>query len=227
MPFFFMLPAGHTSNLTGELSFSTITFIYPDVVMPKIANDSAYLALLQDYYAEHRSFPSYARLSEVLGVASKSVVKKILERLAAQRFLQRTPDDVWTPDARFFQRPLADATVPAGIPVEARDVSGQEFGIDEYLVSRPSVTVLMEVKGDSMIDAGIHSGDIAVVERRQMASVGELVIAVVDQEYTLKRLGKENGDYVLLPENKAYPVIRPKGELLIFGAVVGIVRRYG
>lgn len=194
--------------------------------MAKSANDTVYLGLLQDYYAEYRSFPSYARLCEILGVASKSVVKKILERLAAQRFLQRTPDEIWTPDNRFFQRNLADATVPAGMPVEAHDVSGNEFGIDEYLVNRPSVTVLMEVKGDSMIDAGIHSGDIAIVEKRYMANVGELVIAVVDSEYTLKRLGKENGDYVLLPENKAYPVIRPKGELAIYGAVVGIVRRY-
>lgn len=194
--------------------------------MAKPANDTVYLGLLQDYYAEYRSFPSYARLSEILGVASKSVVKKILERLAAQRFLQRTPDEVWTPDARFFQRNLADATVPAGMPVEARDVSSNEFGIDEYLVNRPSVTVLMEVKGDSMLDAGIHSGDIAVIEKRYMANVGELVVAVVDNEYTLKRLGKEDGEYVLIPENKSYPVIRPKGQFEIYGAVVGIVRRY-
>lgn len=190
------------------------------------SNDSSYLALLQDYYAEHRSFPSYARLGDILGVASKSVVKKILDRLAGQGFLQRTPDDVWTPASRFFQRPLADQTVPAGIPVEARDVASHEFGIDEYLVNRPSITVLMEVKGDSMIEAGIHSGDIAVIERRHMANVGEIVVAVVDGEYTLKRLGKDNGAYVLLPENKAYPVIRPQGELQIFGAVVGLVRRY-
>lgn len=194
--------------------------------MAKPANDAEYLSQLQDYYAEHRSFPSYARLCEILGVASKSVVKKILERLAAQAYLQRTPDDVWTPDRRFFMRPLTETRIPAGIPVEAHDVAGHEFGIDEYLVSRPSVTVLMEVKGDSMIEAGIHSGDIAVVERRFMASVGEIVVAMVDNEYTLKRLGRENGDYVLLPENKAYPVIRPKGELQIFGAVVGLVRRY-
>lgn len=194
--------------------------------MAKPANDAEYLAALQDYYAEHRSFPSYARLCEILGVASKSVVKKVLERLAAQQYLQRTPDDVWTPERRFFQRPLAETRIPAGMPIEARDVSTHEFGIDEYLVSRPSVTVLMEVKGDSMIDAGIHAGDIAVVERRQMASVGEIVVAMVDGEYTLKRLGRDNGEYVLLPENKNYPVIRPKGELLIFGAVVGLVRRY-
>lgn len=194
--------------------------------MVKLANDAAYLSRLQDYYADHRSFPSYARLGEILGVASKSVVKKILERLAAQDFLERTPDDVWIPGARFFERSLAEASVPAGMPVEARDVTASDFAIDSYLISRPSHTTLVPVKGDSMIDAGIHSGDIAVVEKRSTAKTGDLVIAIVDNEFTLKRLAREGGRYILMPENPAYPVIRPQGALEIFGVVVGIIRRY-
>lgn len=211
-----------------EQTFSMMQWLSYDLekLMVKPANDVAYLSRLQDYYAEHRSFPSYARLGEILGVASKSVVKKILERLAAQDFLDRTPDDVWIPGDRFFERDLSDSAVPAGAPIDARDVSSSGFAIDHYLISRPSNTTLVPVKGDSMIDAGIHSGDIAVVERRPTAKTGELVIAIVDNEFTLKRLGRENGKYVLFPENPAYPVIRPQGELEIFGVVVGIVRRY-
>lgn len=77
-----------------------------------------------------------------------------------------------------------------------------------------------------MIDAGIHSDDIVDVEKRQNAKLGELVVAIVDNEFTLKRLDKEKGKFVLKPENKAYPVIRPRGELEIFGVVVGQFRKY-
>jgi repressor LexA len=77
-----------------------------------------------------------------------------------------------------------------------------------------------------MIDAGIHSGDIVVVEKQTSANVGSIVVAIVDNEFTLKRLDRERGRTVLRPENKNYPVIRPKGELEIFGVVVGQFRKY-
>ena len=86
--------------------------------------------------------------------------------------------------------------------------------------------MLITVKGDSMIDAGILGGDIVVVEKRISANVGDIVVAIIDNEFTLKRLDKEKGRIVLRPENKAYPVIRPKGDAEIFGVVVGLFRKY-
>ena len=77
-----------------------------------------------------------------------------------------------------------------------------------------------------MIEAGIHEGDIAVVERGGAAKAGDFVIAIVDDEFTLKELASERGKFVLKPHNKAFPVIRPKGTLEIFGVMVGLVRRY-
>lgn len=85
---------------------------------------------------------------------------------------------------------------------------------------------MIKVKGDSMIDAGIHQGDVVIVEKRASAVAGDIVVAVLDNEFTLKRLGLERGRPVLLPENKAYPVIRPKGDAEIFGVVVGLFRKY-
>ena len=84
----------------------------------------------------------------------------------------------------------------------------------------------MKVKGDSMIDAGIHDGDTVVVEKRFSAEVGDIVVAVIDNEFTLKRYSREKGRVVLRPENKAYPAIRPKGNAEIFGVVVGLFRTY-
>ncbi|HEY2865080.1 MAG TPA: S24 family peptidase, partial [Casimicrobiaceae bacterium] len=98
--------------------------------------------------------------------------------------------------------------------------------IDDYLIEHPSQTVLVRVKGDSMIDAGIFDGDLVVVEKRTTARRGEIVVAIVDNQFTLKRLDLERGQFILCPENKAYPVIRPAGALEIFGVMVGLVRKY-
>ena len=189
--------------------------------------DRGYLGRLQDYYADNRRIPSYARLAELMGFASKTASLKLLARLESQGFIARTPDDdAWIPAKRFFERPLAEAAVPAGTPVLANDVGGEPFFVDDYLVRKPSRTAMIPVKGDSMCDAGINDGDVAVVERGGAAHKGDFVVAIVDNEFTLKELGLERGKFILKPHNKAYPVIRPKGSLEIFGVMVGLVRRY-
>jgi len=190
------------------------------------ANDGAYLKRLQDYYARFRGLPSYNRLSELLGLASRSAVSKVLQRLRQAGYLERTPDDVWVPAARFFERPVADASVPAGRPVSIAEAGTAPFAIDQYLVATPSRTVLVPVRGDSMIEAGICEGDVAVVECEARAAPGDIVVAVVDGEYTLKTLEREADRYVLKPANARYETIRPKGRLEIFGVVVGLVRKY-
>ena len=190
------------------------------------ARDAEYLAKLQDYYASWKSIPSYAALCEVFGIASKSWVKAILDRLEKAGFVERTPDGMWIPSRQFFARPLAEATVQAGMPVAVNDTQGDYFVIDEMLVETPSKTTMITVKGDSMIDAGIHEGDVAVVEKRNIANIGDIVVAIVDNEFTLKTLDKERGQYILRPANPAYPVIRPQGTLEIFGVLVGLIRKY-
>jgi len=193
--------------------------------MPKTPDDPAYLARLQDYYARWRSLPAYGPLQAVLGLASRSAVAKVLGRLRAAGFLERTPAGRWTPTARFFARPLADAPVPAGWPAIPAD-GGEAGSIDAWLVRQPSRTVLVPVVGDSMIEAGIHPGDRVVVEREVPARPGDLVIAVIDNEFTLKTLAVEDGEAVLRPANPAYPVLRPGARLAIFGVVVGLIRSY-
>jgi repressor LexA len=188
--------------------------------------DGEYLAKLQNYYADWKSIPSYAKLCEVFGIASKSWVKAILTRLNAAGFIERTPDGAWIPSRQFFARPLAESSVQAGMPVSVTATQGEYFIIDEMLIDTPSETTLIPVKGDSMIEAGIHDGDVAVVEKRNLANVGDIVVAIVDNEFTLKTLDKERGKYILRPANPAYPVIRPQGTLEIFGVLIGLIRKY-
>ena len=192
----------------------------------KAINDHEHLATLQSYYAEHRVLPSYARLMSLLGFASKSAVKKVLERLEGMGMLERTADGDWAPSERFFDRAIATQPVPAGMPISADSDVHEQITIDRFLIQQPNKTVLIRVKGDSMVNAGIHDGDLAVVERKTEATQGNIVVAVVDDQFTLKTLARDKDGYHLLPANPNYPVIRPNGKLEIFGVLVGLVRKY-
>ncbi len=190
-----------------------------------MSNDRSYLNSLQDYYARHRALPSYASIGELLGLRSKSSVAALVARLKLAGFLDATPDRRLAPTKRFFERPLAEAPVQAGLPNTVDSQSVDALTIDDYLIPRPSQTVLVRVKGDSMSDAGILEGDLIVVEKTASAKRGDIVVAIVDSQFTLKRLDIDRGRFVLKPENKAYAVIRPEGTLEIFGVMVGLVRK--
>jgi SOS-response transcriptional repressor LexA len=189
--------------------------------------DPAYLEKLQDYYAEHKVIPSYSVLASLWGISAKSWVSECVKRLEEAGYLDWTPDRQLKPGGRFFERRLADSTVQAGLPDPALSDGYDMVTIDDYLVRVPSKTSLVRVKGDSMIDAGIHEGDLLVVEQQPNANVGEIVVAIIDNEFTVKYLQREKGGFVLKPANKAYPVIRPRGgsNFEIFGVMAGLVRR--
>ena len=188
-------------------------------------NDANYLSKLRDYYADHGVLPPYSTIMTLLGFKSKSPVAALVARLKLLGFLEFTQEKRLKPGKRFFERPVFDS-VRAGFPSPADDASHDTLTIDEYLVGHPSRTVLVTVKGDSMIDAGIMPGDTVVVEKGANANAGDMVVAIVDNEFTLKTLAREKGRFVLMPANPAYPVIRPQGDLEIFGVVVGQFRKY-
>jgi repressor LexA len=190
------------------------------------AKDAEYLADLQDYYANWKSIPSYASLCGILGIASKSWVKAVLDRLCKAGFIERTPQGAWIPTRQFFARPLAESTVQAGMPVSVTATQGDYFIIDEMLIETPSLTTLITVKGDSMINAAIYDGDIAVVEKRDFANIGDIVVAIIDNDFTLKTLDEISGKYILRPANDNFPVIYPNDSLEIFGVLVGLIRKY-
>ena len=187
--------------------------------------DPAYLEKLQDYYAEHKVIPSYSVLATLWGISAKSWVAECVRRFEEAGFLDWTPDRQLKPGPRFFERRLAHDPVQAGLPNPALADGYDLVTIDDYLIRVPSKTSLVRVKGESMIDAGIHDGDLIVVEQQPNANIGDIVVAIVDNEFTVKTLDREKGGFVLKPANKAFPVIRPKGRLEIFGVMAGLVRR--
>lgn len=185
--------------------------------------DAQYLGKLQDYYALHRAFPSYAGIGSLIGV-SKQAAAKFVDRMIAVGYLRKAPDGRVTPANMFFARPYV-GSAPAGFASPAYEVLQDAITIDEYLVEHPSSTVLVQVQGDSMIDAGIHDNDILIVERNASSAKDKIVVAIVDGEFTVKYLRHDSSGYFLEPANDQFPIIRPEGSLEIFGEVVGQFRK--
>lgn len=188
-------------------------------------NDLEHLARLQDYYARYRCIPAYERLCALWGLASRSVVGKVLERFRRQELVERTPDGDWVPSRNFFERLLAVQSVQAGLPATDLQAGMTPTLLDDLLVDTPSKTILLTVQGDSMSGANIFAGDVVIVERQERAASGEIVVALVDNELTVKRLVKDDKGWLLHPENPAFADIRPQGYLRLIGVVTGLARR--
>lgn len=190
-------------------------------------SDLNHLARLRDHYARHGTMPSYAGIGEVVGFKAKNAAVKLAKRLTEQGFLKSAPGGRLAPTPRFFALPMVDAKVRAGEPEAiGEQLDAELVTLDGLLIRAPSKTVLVRVKGDSMVNAGIFDGDLAVVERSQTARSGEFVVAVIDEEFTLKELHSDGRRSMLVPHNSKYSAIRPSHTLQIFGIVRGIVRRY-
>lgn len=123
--------------------------------------------------------------------------------------------------------PLVAAKVQAGFPSPADDHMERSLDLNEHLVANPAATFFVRVQGDSMRDAGISSGDILVVDRSVEPSDRQIVVAMLDGEFTVKRLRKRGGKVFLEAENHAYPPIEvtESQELVIWGAVTFVIHR--
>lgn len=127
--------------------------------------------------------------------------------------------------------PLFNSKVPAGFPSPADDHVEARLSPDDYLIEQVDSTFFVTISGYSMIDAGLLPGDKAVVDRSKLASVGDIVLAIVDGEFTIKTLARsKDGSPLLLPANKSgeYKPIEVKKHMHveIWGVVTGSFRKY-
>ena len=124
-----------------------------------------------------------------------------------------------------LELPLYATKVAAGFPSPADDYVEGTLDLNEYLVKRPAATFFVRVTGDSMIGAGIHPGDILIVDRSLEPVDGKIVIAVLDGELTVKRLRRRDGVVYLVAENEHYPLIAISEEMdfMIWGVVTSVI----
>jgi len=187
--------------------------------------DQLYLEKLRDYYARCKVLPSFSEIAKIVGLKTTSSVSGLVGRLKQAGFIESGDGRRLRPTKRFFERMSAD-TVQAGVPAPANDVLPSYLNIDEYLIDTPSRTMILTVKGESMVGAGILSGDSVVVKKGAPAGPGDIVVAVVDGEFTVKYLAKDERGYFLKPANGAFQDIRARESLDLVGTVVGLIRKY-
>ena len=188
------------------------------------SNLSGHLGALQDYFVVNGVIPSLTELGKLWGIAGRAWTHRIVLRLKEEGFLEEAAGKRLKPGARFFERTIAD-TVRAGLPQPANDSGRDAWAIDQYLVDRPSETELYQVRGDSMIEAAITDGDWVVIEKTRSAMPGDVVLAFVDGEYTLKTLARDKKGFLLQAANPEFAPIRPEQGLEIHGVMVGLFRR--
>ena len=123
--------------------------------------------------------------------------------------------------------PLFLATVKAGFPSPADDFMEKKLDLNEHLIRHPAATFFVRVDGDSMKGAGISRGDILIVDRALEAHDGRIIIAVINSEFTVKRIRKKGEELFLEPENPNYPAIRidPEADFQVWGVVTFIIHQ--
>jgi len=123
--------------------------------------------------------------------------------------------------------PLVSASVEAGFPSPADDHLERGIDLNEELIRNPAATFLIRVQGESMRDAGIHSGDTLIVDKSVTPYDRQIVVAMIDGEFTVKRFRKRNGKIFLEAENPAFDPIEvgENQELTIWGSVTYIIHQ--
>lgn len=121
--------------------------------------------------------------------------------------------------------PLYGCSVRAGFPSPADDYIEDHLNLNDYLIKHPEATFFVRALGESMINAGIHSGDLLIVDRSIEAVHGKVVIAAVNGELTVKRLWQMHGKLKLLAENDSFPPIEVHEgqDVVIWGVVINVI----
>ena len=127
-----------------------------------------------------------------------------------------------------FRIPLLNNSVSAGFPSPADDYTEENIDLNEHLIANPFSTFFLRVKGDSMINAGIKDKDLIIVDKSLIAKPGNIVIAMIDGEFTIKRLSIKNDELYLKAENNNYPDFRFKNhiDVQIWGVVIYSIHSY-
>jgi repressor LexA len=177
------------------------------------------------FYKRTKRMPSYAEIMTLVGFKSKNAVYKLVNKLIGEGVLDKDSSGRLIPNKLVGEVPML-GLVEAGFPTVAEETVLDTISIDEYLINDKDKTYLLEVKGDSMIEAGIQEGDLVVAERKSDPRIGDIVIAEVDGGWTMKYFRKKGTQVYLEPANKNYKPIYPEYDIKIAAVVTGVIRKY-
>ncbi len=180
---------------------------------------------LRLFYKTNRRMPTYSEMMKLFGYRSKAAVFYAVQKLIQDGFIEKDRHGRLIPKNLYGNIGLL-GYVEAGFPSPAEEELVDTMSLDEYLIANKEATFMLKVKGDSMINAGIMEGDMVLVERGKTPKVGQIVIAQIDGDYTMKYYRIKNGEAYLEPANEKYPNIYPTTDLRVEAIVSAVIRRY-
>ena len=193
--------------------------------MPRRMDIEEKVSLLRGFFLKEHRMPGYNEMLALFGYRSKNAVHGLLTRLEEHGYITKKHGKIsFTSKLSGTIRLLG--AVQAGFPSPAEEELLDTLSLDEFLVEKPEMTFLLRVTGDSMIDAGIHPGDMVLVERGATPGRNDIVVAQVDGEWTMKYFGRDRKGVRLDPANRHYETIRPQNSLEIAGVVRSVIRKY-
>ncbi len=177
------------------------------------------------FYNQKGRMPSFSEIGGMVGLRSKNAVSKLIKKLEQIKVLERDSKGRLIPGSIVLSVKVL-GTVEAGFPSPAEEELADTLSLDDLLIQNPEATFLLKVSGDSMSGAGILPGDMVIVDKGRVPKSGDIVIAEVDGEWTMKYLRKRGESVTLIPANPRYKPIKPQNELKIAGVVTAVVRKY-
>jgi repressor LexA len=177
--------------------------------------------------------PSLSEIARNFRLKSKNSVTKLLTALEEKGYIRRSSKargiEVLNPEGEPVSRGLMSVPllgrITAGLPMLAEEQIEDWLNLPSSLVLGRKDVFLLKVNGMSMKDAGILNGDLVLVKQQKIAEVNDIVVALLEDEATVKRLVKKDGKFYLKAENKEYPNIYPEHEWSIQGKIIGVIRR--
>ena len=194
--------------------------------MPRDIQLAEKVRLLRQFWRQERRAPTYAEMLDLFDYRSKNAVFGLLDRLEQTGYVAKDAN------GRIALLPKLTGTVrllgsiAAGFPTQEEEQETDAVTLDEYLVKDPDHSYMLTVRGDSMIDAGILPGDVVLVEKGPRPKQNDIVVARVDDEWTLKYYVRDAAGVRLEPANRKYKFIRPQRSLEIGGVVRVVIRKY-
>jgi repressor LexA len=180
---------------------------------------------ITDFFLDNGRMPSYSEIVEIIGVRSKSVVHFWVAKLLDAGIVQKDSKGFLTLTRNPRALKLA-GEVCAGLPASAEQEIRDIVSFDEYLVRNPENSFLLSVTGDSMIEAGIMEKDMVVVESNREPKNGDIVLAEVDGNWTMKYFRRKGDRVILEAANSRYPDIIARADLRIAGVITAVIRKY-
>jgi SOS regulatory protein LexA len=180
---------------------------------------------IAQFYHRHTRMPSFRELQHLCGFKSSRAAVKLAAKLIDRGILAKDATGKLLP-TRYFRDIRLLGVVAAGFPSPAEEELLDTMDLHEFLIRNQEATYMIKVEGRSMIGAGILPGDMVLVERGLEPRDGDIVIAEVDHQWTMKYFRKRGRRVYLEAANKEFKPIYPKEELKVAAVVIGVIRKY-